>query len=70
MKTQKTLAELLENIDSSYMSEIEKIEMAARAQRAEVISNTIVSLARSIKEFAINTKNALTHTEAQKGQQA
>ncbi|WP_191600353.1 hypothetical protein [Marinomonas algicola] len=70
MKTQKTLIELLDNIDSSYMSEIEKIEMAARAQRAEAISNSIVSIARSIKQFAMNTRNTLAQQEAPKGHQA
>ncbi|MCZ2723346.1 hypothetical protein O1D97_17465 [Marinomonas sp. 15G1-11] len=69
MKTEKSLTELLKNVDTSYMSEFEKIELIARAERAEAISNGIFHVARSIKQFAINTKNALTHVSV-KGQQA
>jgi len=46
MKTQNTLVELLNNIDTTYISEVEKIEMIARAQRAEAISDGILYVAR------------------------
>ncbi len=61
MKTEKTLAQLLENIDTNYMSEFDRINAIANAKRAEAVSEAILSVTRSIKQFVVNTKNALIH---------
>ncbi|MFT2111876.1 hypothetical protein [Marinomonas sp. 2405UD68-3] len=69
MNTEKTLVQLLENIDTNYMSEFEKAKAIANAERAEAISDGIIFAVRAIKQFTINIKNVLTHMSP-KGQQA
>lgn len=69
MTTAKSISVLLDNIDTGYLSELEKAKIAASAERAELVSQAISHTANLIKQFAIHLKNSLPQV-SHKGQQA
>lgn len=65
MKDVKTVAELLENVDTSFLTEAEKYEAIARAQRAEYIVAAFSAAAKAIKNAAVKLKSAFVSSSAQ-----
>ncbi|MBU2317829.1 MAG: hypothetical protein KJ609_04700 [Gammaproteobacteria bacterium] len=65
MKNTKSVAELLENVNTSYLTDAEKYEAIARAERAEYIIAGISSTVQAVKNVAIKLKSALLSSSAQ-----
>lgn len=51
MNTQKSIVEMLESVDTSYLSESEKYMAQANAERAEYVADLISSATQSVKAF-------------------
>ncbi|ETI62269.1 RSP_7527 family protein [Marinomonas profundimaris] len=65
MKKNQTIAELLANVNSAYLTDAEKYEAIARAERAEYIVEGISSAFKAIKKAALKLKAAFVPTSAQ-----
>lgn len=65
MKNTQTIAELLENVNTSYLTEAEKYEAIARAERAEYIVAGISSAVQAVKKAALKLKSAFVSSSAQ-----
>ena len=65
MKNTQTVAELLKNVNTSYLTDAEKYEAIARAERAEYIIAGISSAVQAVKNVAIKLKSALLSSSAQ-----
>ncbi|WP_421850062.1 RSP_7527 family protein [Marinomonas sp.] len=65
MKNTQTIAELLEKVNSTYLTDAEKYEAIARAERAEYIIAGFASAFQAIKNVAIKVKSAFVSTSAQ-----
>ena len=65
MKNVKTVAELLESVNTSFLTEAEKYEAIARAERAEYIIAGISASFKAIKNVAVKLKSAFASSSAQ-----
>ncbi|WP_249344531.1 RSP_7527 family protein [Marinomonas sp. CT5] len=65
MKDTKTIAELLESVNTSYLTDAEKYEAIARAERAEYIVAGFSYAFQAIKKAALKMKSAFAHSSAQ-----
>ncbi|MGO2232686.1 hypothetical protein B6N13_08715 [Marinomonas sp. UCMA 3892] len=65
MKNTKSIAELLESVNTSFLTDAEKYEAIARAERAEFIIASISAAAQAVKNVAIKLKSALVSSSAQ-----
>lgn len=65
MKNTKSIAELLESVNTSFLTDAEKYEAIARAERAEFIIAGISAAAQAVKNVAIKLKSALVSSSAQ-----
>ncbi|BDX02259.1 MAG: RSP_7527 family protein [Marinomonas sp.] len=65
MKNTQTIAELLENVNTSYLTEAEKYEAIARAERAEYIVAGISSAVVAVKKAVLKLKASLVTSSAQ-----
>ena len=65
MKNTQTVAELLKNVNTSYLTDAEKYEAIARAERAEYIVAGISSAVQSVKKAALKLKSAFVSSSAQ-----
>ena len=65
MKDVKTVAELLENVNTSFLTEAEKYEAIARAQRAEYIVAAFSAAGKAIKNAVVKLKSAFVSSSAQ-----
>jgi hypothetical protein len=65
MKNTQTVAELLKNVNTSYLTDAEKYEAIARAERAEYIVAGISSAVQSVKKAVLKLKTAFVSSSAQ-----
>ena len=65
IKNTQTIAELLENVNTSYLTEAEKYEAIARAERAEYIVAGISSAVVAVKKAVLKLKASLVTSSAQ-----
>ncbi|RBP85568.1 hypothetical protein DFP80_10163 [Marinomonas rhizomae] len=65
MKNTKSVAELLDTVNTSFLTDAEKYEAIARAERAEYIIAGISSAFKAVKNTAIKLKSAFASSSAQ-----
>lgn len=65
MNNTKSIVELLDNVNIDYLTDAEKYEMMARAERAEYIVASIASAAAKMKKFALKVKSTFASSSAQ-----
>jgi hypothetical protein len=65
MKNTQTVAELLKSVNTSYLTDAEKYEAIARAERAEYIVAGISSAVKAVKKAAFKLKSAFVSSSAQ-----
>ncbi|MEL0637709.1 MULTISPECIES: RSP_7527 family protein [Marinomonas] len=65
MKNTQSIATMLTKVNTPYLSEAEKYEMIARAERAEYIVASISSAVKAVKKVAIKIKSAFVSSSAQ-----
>ena len=65
MKNNQTIAELLANVNPSYLTDAEKYEAIARAERAEYIVASISSAIKAVKKTALKLKAVFVSSSAQ-----
>ncbi|MBR7889806.1 hypothetical protein J9B83_12775 [Marinomonas sp. A79] len=65
MKNTQSVAELLNTVDVSYLTENEKYEAIARAERAEYIAESVAEGIQNIKNAVAKVKAVLTSSSAQ-----
>jgi hypothetical protein len=65
MKKNQTIAELLANVNSAYLTDAEKYEAIARAERAEYIVAGISSAIKAVKKAALKLKAVFVSSSAQ-----
>lgn len=65
MKNTQSVAELLNSVDASYLTENEKYEAMARAERAEYFVESVAAGIKNIKNAMAKLKAFLTPASAQ-----
>ncbi|MGO2355268.1 MAG: RSP_7527 family protein [Marinomonas foliarum] len=65
MKNTQTIAELLQNVNTSYLTDVEKYEAIARAERAEYIVAGFSSAVQAVKKAVIKLKTTFVSSSAQ-----
>ncbi|NLQ17844.1 hypothetical protein HGG82_09415 [Marinomonas sp. M1K-6] len=65
MKDNQSIAELLKNVNTAYLTDAEKYETLARAERAEYIVSGIASAVKAVKKAVVKLKSALVSSPAQ-----
>lgn len=65
MKDNQSIAELLKNVNTAYLTDAEKYEAIARAERAEYIIASIASAFQAIKKAALKLKSTFVSSSAQ-----
>lgn len=59
MKNTKSILEMLDSVNTTYMSESEKHIAIANAERAEFVSSLVVSAVKSLKKAYTSVKTNL-----------
>lgn len=65
MKNTQTISELLENVNTSYLTDAEKYEAMARAERAEYIVASLSSAVQAVKKAVLKLKTTFVSSSAQ-----
>lgn len=65
MKNTQTIADLLQNVNTSYLTDAEKYEAIARAERAEYIIAGFSAAVQAIKKAALKLKATFVSSSAQ-----
>ncbi|WP_417527942.1 RSP_7527 family protein [Marinomonas shanghaiensis] len=65
MNNNQSIAELLKNVNTAYLTDAEKYEAIARAERAEYIVASVASAIKAVKNLVIKIKSALVSSPAQ-----
>ena len=65
MKNTQTISELLENVNTSYLTDAEKYEAMARAERAEYIVASFSSAVQAVKKAVLKLKTTFVSSSAQ-----
>ncbi|TYL48399.1 RSP_7527 family protein [Marinomonas sp. IMCC 4694] len=65
MNNTKSIVELLDNVNIDYLTDAEKYEMIARAERSEYIVASIASAVASVKKAVFKMKSAFVSSSAQ-----
>ncbi|PYF83487.1 MULTISPECIES: RSP_7527 family protein [Marinomonas] len=65
MKNTQTISELLENVNTAYLTDAEKYEAMARAERAEYIVASLSSAVQAVKKAVLKLKTTFVSSSAQ-----